>query len=94
MYARIPTWRIVAEDGAALDREVSPVVAGIKAHPGYVAGYLLRSAPDTVMILTIWEGEASMETAFVAASPQLAPLVRAGQMERIDVQTYPAAEWG
>jgi hypothetical protein len=34
MYARIATWRIAAEDYAALDREVAPVVAEIKAQPG------------------------------------------------------------
>jgi heme-degrading monooxygenase HmoA len=93
MHARIATWRIAAEDYAALDREVAPVVAEIKAQPGYVAGYQLRAAADTVMTVTLWEDEASMEAAFAAAAPKLAPLAQAGRMERLDVQSYPAEEW-
>ena len=93
MHARIATWRIAAEDYAALDREVAPVVAEIKAQPGYVAGYQLRAAPDTVVTVSIWEDEASMEAAFAVATPKLAPLAQAGRIERVDVQSYPAEEW-
>jgi heme-degrading monooxygenase HmoA len=93
MYARIATWRIAAEDYAALDREVAPVVAEIKAQPGYIAGYQLRSAPDTVMTITLWEDEANMEAAFAAAASKLGPLMQTGRMERLAVQSYPAEEW-
>ena len=93
MHARIATWRIAAEDYAALDREVAPVVAEIKAHRGYVAGYQLRAAPDTVMTLSVWEDETSMDAAFASAAPKLAPLMQSGRMERVDVQSYPAEEW-
>ena len=90
---RIATWRIAPEDYAGLDREVAPVVAEIKAQPGYVAGYQLRSALDRVMTVTLWQDAASMEAAFAAAAPKLAPLVQSGRMERLDVHSYPAEEW-
>ena len=93
MHARIATWRIAADEYAALDREVAPVVAEIKAQPGYVAGYQLRTAPDRVMTVTVWEDETSMEAAFAVAAPKLGPLVQSGRMERLDVQSYPAEEW-
>jgi hypothetical protein len=34
-----------------------------------------------------------METIFAAAAPKLAPLVQAGRLERLAVQSYPAEPW-
>ena len=45
------------------------------------------------MTITLWDDEVTMEAAFAAAAPKLGPLVQAGRLERLAVQSYPAEEW-
>ncbi len=93
MYARISTWRARPEDLEALSREVAPLVAEIQRQPGYVAGYEIRTASDTVTIVSLWEDEARMHDASGKIAGLMRPHIEAGRLELVDVRNGPAEPW-
>ena len=93
MYARISTWRARPEDFEALSREVAPMVAELQRHGGYVGGYEVRTAPDTMMFVTLWQDEARMHEAAGTIAVTMRPLIEAGRIELVDVKNGPAEPW-
>ena len=93
MHARISTWRARPEDFEALARDVAPVIAEVQRQPGYIAGYEIQLAPDTRMIVSIWQDEDRMNTGTEQIATVARPLVESGRLELVDVKSGPAREW-
>ena len=93
MHARISTWRSQGDDMDVLPREVVPVVAEIRRQPGYVAGYQVKTAPDMMTVVSIWQDEARMHEASSRIAELMRPFVEAGRLALVDVKNGPAEPW-
>ena len=74
-------------------RDLAPVSATMRQRPGYVAGYGVNTAPDTTVVITVWESEQAFDAAFAAIRDRLEEVV-GGRMELIDRKRGPAWEAG
>ena len=93
MHARISTWRARPEDFDELARAVAPKIAEVQRQPGYVAGYEVQVAPDTRMIVSIWQDEERMQVGSQQIAAVARPLIEAGHLELVEVKNGPAEEW-
>ena len=93
MHARISTWRARPDDLELILRDVAPTVSEIQLQPGYVAGYEIQVAPDTRMVVSIWQDEAQLQAASEKIASMMRPLVEGGRVELVDVRNGPAEAW-
>ncbi len=93
MYARISTWRARPEDFEALSREVAPMVAELQRQAGYVGGYEVRTTPETMTFITLWQDEARMQEASGKIGDLMRPFIEAGRIELADIKNGPAEPW-
>jgi len=89
MYAQISTWRRRPQDLDQIRRDLAPISAKMRQQPGYVAGYGVNTAPDTTVVVTVWESEQAFEAAFAAIKGLIEEIV-GGRMELIDRKRGPA----
>jgi len=93
MHARISTWRARPEDFDDLSRAVAPTIAAVQRQPGYVAGYEIQIAPDTRMIVSIWQDEERMQAGSQQIAAVARPLLESGRLELVEVKDGPTEEW-
>ena len=93
MHARISTWHARPEDFDELSRAVAPTIVAVQRQPGYVAGYEIQLAPDTRMIVSIWQDEERMQAGLQQIAAVARPLLESGRLALVEVKDGPAEEW-
>ena len=93
MFARISTWRATVPDYDILAGEMAPFVSDVTRQSGYITGYVVRPAPDTTIIVSLWETEEQMNAAFDTALPGLRSAIERGGLQMTDAVSGPARQW-
>ena len=93
MHARISTWRARPEDFEALSREVAPIIADVQRQSGYVGGYEVQVAPDTRIVVSIWQDEERMRAGLEQIGAVARRLMQSGRLELVEAKDGPAEPW-
>ena len=98
MHGSLVTWQI-CRPGPDFDELIEDIdrAAGLRPEvsrqPGFVAGHLVRVAPDTMVSLTIYESAEQAERSFGALQPTIRQLM-GSHVRIIERRTGPAHEMG